>query len=94
MLARALGPTLGDFGVQGFLADPTLDLVNASGTVLRSNDSWQSDQGPQIQAANLAPKYDPEAALIETLAPGQYTAIVRGSGRTTGVGLVEVYNIP
>ena len=85
---------MGDFGVPGFLGDPTLDLVNASGTVLRSNDSWRSDQGPQIQAANLAPKYNQEAALIETLAPGQSTAIVRGSGRATGVGLVEVYNIP
>jgi len=94
VLVRALGPTLGDFGVSGFLADPTLDLVNSSGTVLRSNDSWQTDQGQQIQAANLAPKYGQEAALIETLTPGQYTAVVRGAQRTTGVGLVEVYNIP
>jgi hypothetical protein len=93
VLVRALGPTLGDFGVQGFLANPTLDLVNSNGTVLRSNDSWKSSQAVQIQAANLAPKYDQEAALVATLAPGAYTAIVRGSGRTTGVGLVEVYNI-
>lgn len=94
VLIRALGPTLGEFGVPGFLEDPRLELVDASGTVLRSNASWQSDQALQIQSANLAPKYDQEAALIETLAPGQYTAIVRGTGGTTGVGLVEVYNIP
>jgi hypothetical protein len=94
VLVRALGPTLGDFGVQGFLADPTLDLVNSNGMVIRSNDSWQSSQAVLIQAANLAPRYDQEAALVETLAPGAYTAIVRGAGRTTGVGLVEVYSLP
>lgn len=94
VLVRALGPTLGDFGVQGFLADPTLDLVNSNGMVIHSNDSWQSSQAGLIQAANLAPRYDQEAALVETLAPGAYTAIVRGAGRTTGVGLVEVYSLP
>jgi hypothetical protein len=93
VLVRALGPTLGDFGVQGFLANPKLDLVNASGTVLRSNDSWKSSQAAQIQAVNLAPKYDAEAALVHTLPPGQYTAVVSGVNRTIGVGLVEVYNI-
>ncbi|HKP05055.1 MAG TPA: right-handed parallel beta-helix repeat-containing protein [Chthoniobacterales bacterium] len=93
VLVRALGPTLGDFGVSGFLPDPTLDLVNSSGTVIRSNDNWKSDQRPEIEAANLAPSHDEEAALVEIVAPGAYTAIVRGSGRTIGVGLVEVYNI-
>lgn len=94
VLVRALGPTLGDFGVTGFLADPTLDLVNASGTVIRSNDNWMTSQAALIQAAGLAPGHGEEAALVETLAPGAYTAVVRGSGRATGVGLVEVYNIP
>lgn len=96
VLVRALGPTLGDFGVQGFLADPTVDLVNSSGTVIRSNDSWQSDpsQSALIQGAGLAPTYGQEAALVETLLPGAYTAVVRGAARTTGVGLVEVYHIP
>lgn len=94
VLVRALGPTLGDFGVAGALANPTLDLVNASGTVIRSNDNWKDSQRTEIEAASLAPGHDEEAALIHTLPPGAYTAIVRGSGRTTGVGLVEVYNIP
>ena len=93
VLVRALGPTLGDFGVQGFLANPTLDLVDANGTVKRSNDDWKSSQGAQIQAAGLAPKYDPEAALLDSLTPGAYTAVVRGNSRTTGVGLVEVYRV-
>jgi cell division septation protein DedD len=96
VLARALGPTLSDLGVPGALVDPTLDLVNASGTVVRSSNNWKDDpqQRAQIEAAGLAPNHDEEAALVETVAPGAYTVIVRGNGRSTGVGLVEVYNIP
>jgi hypothetical protein len=96
ILVRALGPTLSDFGVAGALANPTLDLVNASGTVIRSNDNWKDDpqQRVAIEAAGLAPSHDEEAALVETVAPGAYTAVVRGSERATGVGLVEAYNIP
>lgn len=94
ILVRALGPTLGDFGVPATLANPTLDLVNSSGTVIRSNDNWKDSQHAAIEATGLAPNHDEEAALLEAVAPGAYTAIVRGSGRTTGVGLVEVYNIP
>jgi hypothetical protein len=96
ILARALGPTLSDFGVPGALADPTLDLVNSNGAVIRSNNNWKDDpqQRAQIEAAGLAPGHDEEAALVETVAPGAYTAVVRGSGQATGVGLVEAYNIP
>ncbi len=96
ILVRVLGPTLGDFGVAGSLADPTLDLVNSSGTLIRSNDNWKDDQQQRaaIEAAGLAPSHDEEAALVETVAPGAYTAVVRGSNRATGVGLVEAYNIP
>jgi hypothetical protein len=96
ILARALGPTLGDLGVPGFVADPTLDLVNSNGAVIRSNNNWKDDpqQRAQIEAAGLGPNHDEEAALVETVAPGAYTAVVRGNNRTTGVGLVEAYNIP
>ena len=94
ILVRALGPTLGDLGVPGVLANPTLDLVNSSGTVIRSNDNWKNSQRAEIEAAGLAPNHDQESALVEVVPPGAYTAIVRGNGRTTGVGLVEVYNIP
>ena len=92
ILVRALGPTLSDFGVPDALADPTLDLVNSSGTVIRSNDNWKDSQRAEIEATGLAPNHDAESALLEAVAPGAYTAIVRGAGRTTGVGLVEVYN--
>jgi hypothetical protein len=97
ILVRALGPTLGDFGVPGVLPDPTLDLVNSSGTVIRTNNNWQDDplQASAITAAGLAPGHGEEAALVETVAPGSYTAIVRGIGDTpTGVALVEVYHLP
>jgi hypothetical protein len=94
VLVRALGPTLGDFGVSGFLGNPTLDLVTSNGTVIRANDNWRSDQQAEIAAAQLAPNHDEESALVQSLAPGGYTALVRGYGRSTGVGLVEVYNIP
>jgi hypothetical protein len=92
-----LGPTLADLGVPGALANPMLDLVNSSGTVIRSNNNWKDDaqQRALIEAAGLAPGHDEEAALVETVSPGAYTVIVRGTGNTpTGVGLVEVYHIP
>lgn len=96
VLARALGPTLADLGVPGALANPTLDLVNSSGTVIRSNNNWKDDpqQRALIEAAGLAPGHDEEAALVEIVPPGAYTVIVRGAGNTAGVGLVEVYHIP
>ncbi len=96
ILVRALGPTLSDFGVAGALANPTLDLVNSNGTVIRSNNNWKDDaqQRALIEAAGLAPSHDEEAALVQTVAPGAYTAVVRGIDRTIGVGLVEAYNIP
>jgi hypothetical protein len=95
VLVRALGPTLTNFGIANVLANPMVDLVNANGVVIRSNDNWKSDasQMAQIQAANLAPQFDAEAALVQSVAPGAYTAVVRGVGGTTGVALVEAYNI-
>ena len=93
VLVRALGPTLSDVGVPGALTNPTLDLVTTDGTVIRSNDDWRTSQEAAIAAAGLAPSHNEEAALIENLPPGQYTAVVRGAGRATGVGLVELYNI-
>jgi hypothetical protein len=93
VVVRAIGPSLSNFGIAGALQDPTLDLVNANGVSLRANDSWKDSQQSEIEAAGLQPSDNREAALIETLAPGNYTAVVRGAGNTTGVGLVEVYNV-
>ena len=93
ILVRALGPTLSNFGVPNALPDPTLDLVNSSGTVIRSNNDWKDSQQAEIAATGLAPNHDAESALLQTVPPGAYTAIVRGSNRSTGVSLVEVYNL-
>ena len=90
-LFRVLGPTLTSRGVPGALADPVLRLVNAQGTLLALNDNWKDSQQAQIQATGRAPTNDNESAILRTLGPGAYTAIVRGKNMTTGVGLVEVY---
>ena len=94
VMVRAIGPSLGAAGVQGALQDPTLDLVNANGVVVRSNDNWtESQQRQAIEDSGVKPSDERESAVIETLSGVNYTAVVRGVGGTTGVGLVEVYHI-
>jgi len=93
LLFRALGPSLTAFGVAGALQDPTLQLFNSSGVVIAFNDNWKDTQQAQIQATGLAPTDDRESAIYATLPAGAYTAIVRGANNTTGVALVEVYNL-
>jgi hypothetical protein len=94
VVIRALGPSLGDAGVNGALADPTLELIDANGFTVRANDDWRASQQIELEALGLQPTRDEESALIATLPPGNYTAVVRGNGDTTGVGLVEIYNVP
>jgi peptidyl-prolyl cis-trans isomerase A (cyclophilin A) len=93
VLVRAIGPSLATSGVANALNDPTLDLVDGQGTTVDSNNDWQSNpNAAQIEATTLAPSNSRESAVLDTLTPGNYTAIVRGTGNTpTGVGLVEVY---
>jgi sugar lactone lactonase YvrE len=92
-LIRALGPSLTAFGVPGALQDPTLQLFNSTGVMIASNDNWRDTQQSLIQATGLAPTDDRESAIYATLPAGAYTAIVRGANNTTGVALVEVYNL-
>jgi plastocyanin len=94
VLVRALGPSLTAFGVTGALADPTLELHDENGALIGSDDNWKETQQSEIEATGLQPSNDLESAVLETLAPGAYTAIVAGKNGTTGVGLVEVYNLP
>jgi hypothetical protein len=94
VLARAIGPSLTQFGVAGALADPTLELHDASGAVIASNDDWKDSQEAAITATGIPPNNDKESAILATLAPGNYTAIVRGALNTTGVALVEAYQLP
>jgi len=93
VLLRALGPTLSQFGVTGVLADPTLELHNSSGSLITSNDNWKDTQQAAIMATGKAPPNNLESAILITLAPGKYTAIVRGKNNTMGVALVDVYDI-
>jgi len=100
VVVRAIGPSLSSAGVQGALADPTLELHDANGATLATNDNWkindltQQSQEAEVQATLLAPTDDLESAIVTTLAPGPYTAVVRGKNETTGVALVEAYNLP
>ena len=87
-LVRAIGPSL---PLTGKLADPTLDLYDTNGVLLASNDNWRDSQEAEITATMIPPTDDAESAILPTLAPGAYTAIVRGKDGTTGVALVEVY---
>ena len=91
VIVRALGPTLASFGITNPLADPTVELHDANGNLLASNDNWKTTQQTEITASGYAPPNDLESAIVSTLAPGNYTAIVRGVNGTTGVALVEVY---
>jgi uncharacterized repeat protein (TIGR02543 family) len=91
----ATGPSLAAFGISNALANPTLTVVRSSDqSVVASNDDWQSaPNASQLQAAGFAPSHPLESAVLATLAPGAYTAIVSGVGGGTGVGLVAVYEI-
>jgi len=93
IIVRALGPTLSKFGVANALADPTLELRDINGNLIRSNDNWRSTQQAEIIATGLQPPNDAESAIVATLAPSNYTMIVRGVNSTTGVALVEVYRL-
>ena len=93
VVLRALGPSLEAAGISGTLADPTLELIDANGDIIRSNDNWRDGQAAELQQLQIEPSNDLEAALVETLAGGNYTAVVRGKDGGTGVGLVEVYNV-
>jgi hypothetical protein len=93
VLVRGIGPSLTALGVKGALADPMLELHDVNGAVLASNDNWRSDQEAEIEATTIPPNDDLESAILRTLAPGAYTAILRGVSDASGVGLVEAYNL-
>ena len=92
VLIRGIGPSLSDVGVPGALQNPTLALFQGN-TQLQANDDWFETQSDEIRATGLQPVYSTESAILRTLAPGSYTAVVRGKNDTTGVGVVEVYDL-
>lgn len=94
-VVRALGPSLGQRGVTDPLPNPTLELRDSSGNLLAYNDDWAQGQKAELESLGFAPSDDLEAALVQSLSPGSYTAIVRSvSPNVTGVALVEFYRIP
>jgi hypothetical protein len=92
VLIRAIGPSLPD-DVANPLLDPTLELYDVNAVQLAFNDNWKDSQQAEIEATTIPPTDDHEAAIVSDLNPGNYTAVVRGKNNTTGVGLMEVYNL-
>jgi len=94
VIVRGIGPSS---GVPGALSDPTLELFSGD-TLIASNNDWKTrpdgtSQQIEVEATSIPPAHDLESALVQTLAPGPYTAVLRGNGGATGIGLVEVYDL-
>jgi uncharacterized protein (DUF1800 family) len=94
-LVRARGPSLflNGLPIAGRLMDPSMELRDANGALIKANDNWRTDQQAEIAASSIAPTDDHEPAVVWTLSPGNYTAIVRGVNNTTGIALVEMYDL-
>ena len=93
-LFRAIGPSLSSAGVGNALQDPTLEIHDGNGILIISNDNWRSYQEAAITATGIPPADNRESAILLSLAPGAYTAIVRGNNNSTGVAVVEAYQLP
>ena len=93
VLLRGIGPSLAQFGVPNVLADPVMELHGPTGFTTIVNNNWGDRQASAIIATGIPPTNDLESAILETLDPGAYTAIVKGNNDTSGVGMVEVYDL-
>ena len=93
LVFRGIGPSLAPYFGGGVLADPYLELRNANGTLLYSNNDWQESQASEISATGLAPTNPSESAIKYSLGAGAYTAILRGVGGGTGIAVVEAYDL-
>ena len=93
VIVRAIGPSLAGSGIANPLADPVLELHGPCAFVTITNNNWRDTQEAEIIATGIPPTNDLESAILATLDPGAYTAIVRGNGNTSGVALVEIYDL-
>jgi hypothetical protein len=94
LIVRAMGPSLSGAGIPNVLADPVLELHDATGGIIASNNNWQDDEhASQIQTMGFGPTNPAESAILVTVSPGNYTAVVSGWGGGQGTGLVEVYEM-
>jgi hypothetical protein len=94
VVARGIGPSLVAAGIPNALTDPTLELRDQNGLLIASNDDWKQTQEADLRAIGLAPQNDAESAIVIRLPAGAYTAILRGKSGGTGVGVVEMFNVP
>jgi hypothetical protein len=92
VLIRGVGPSLSSF-FPNALENPTLELRNADGSLIRANDNWRDSQEGEIEDTTIPPSNNLESAIVASVGNGNYTAILRGAGNATGVGVVEVYNL-
>jgi hypothetical protein len=95
VVVRGIGPSLAQFGLTPILEDPGIELYDGNGTILISNDDWQDNpaQAVQLVSLGLAPQDAKESAVLMSLPPGAFTAILGGANGGTGIGLVELYNV-
>ena len=102
IIIRAIGPSLIPFGITDALTNPTLEIHDAGGAIVATNNDWKttqvgglitSDQVAEINSTGVAPSDDRESAIIADLVPGSYTAVVRGVNNTTGTGVVDAYDL-
>ncbi|MFN2622055.1 MAG: pectinesterase family protein [Chthoniobacterales bacterium] len=93
VIVRGIGPSLAAVGIAQPLDDPTLELHDGNGIAIAFNDNWRDSQPTEIEATTLAPTNDRESAIVATLPPGQYTAVLAGRADGSGIGVVEVYKI-
>ena len=93
VIIRAIGPSLVPLGIGGALADPTLELHDGNGVPMAFNDNWRETQEMEIEATGVPPADDREAAIVASLPPGPYTAILASHDGGTGIGVLEVYNL-
>jgi phosphatidylinositol-3-phosphatase len=95
VVVRGLGPSLkiNDAPIAGTLADPTIELHRSDGALAAANNDWKDTQAAEIQQSGLAPADDREAAIVAVLDPGAYSVVLSGRNNSTGIGLVEVYDI-
>ena len=90
VLLRAIGPSLSG-QLSAVLQDPELELRNGNGELLDTNDDWKSDDEAAIASTTIPPRDERESAIVAGLVPGNYTAVLRGKGGSTGVAVVEAY---
>ena len=93
VIIRAIGPSLTRYGIVDVLADPVLELHGPGAFATITNDDWRDTQEAEIAATGLPPTNDFESAIVATLVPGAYTAVVKGKNSTSGVALIEVYDL-